>query len=386
MNVRRGRDWNSGQAVELSWSEGTKQFASVQPTNELLSADLPYVSPGFFDIQINGLAGVNFGNPNITTDDVLRAADLLASQGVTHFLPTLITDSVERMQASVERLARAAQSEELGGALIGIHLEGPYLSSVDGPRGAHPLAHCKDPDWNEFSRLQKAAQGWIRMITLAPERTGAVEFIKRAVESGVRVAIGHTAATRDQILAAVDAGATLSTHLGNAAHDMIQRHHNYIFDQLGEDRLHASLIVDGHHLPPHLVDIFVRVKGIDRIILVSDAVQYAGLKPGIYDGGYRQFEVRNDGFIGVVGEPRLAGSGLLLVKALENITTFMRGDDVRPWIQTVTTNPRRWLGLDPCNLHQSGEASFVIWKWDDRTAKLSIQETVRAGRTVYSAL
>jgi N-acetylglucosamine-6-phosphate deacetylase len=386
VNVRRGRDWKSGGVVELSWKEGAKEFVCVNALGRSSDDQLPFISPGFVDIQINGLAGVNFGNPEITTQDVLRAADLLASQGVTHFLPTLITDSVERMEASLERLARAAESEELGGAIVGVHLEGPYLSSLDGPRGAHPLAHCKDPDWNEFSRLQTAAKGWIRMITLAPERTGSVEFIKRAVASGVRVAIGHTAATREQILAAVDAGATLATHLGNAAHDMIQRHHNYIFDQLGEDRLLASLIVDGHHLPPHLVDIFVRVKGIDRIILVSDAVQYAGLKPGIYDGGYRQFEVRDDGFIGVVGEPRLAGSGLLLVKALENISTFLRGHDVRPWIQTVTTNPRRWLGLDPDNIHENGEASFVVWKWDDLSAKLSIQETVRSGRKVYSAL
>jgi len=385
VNVRCGWDWKSGQAVELSWEEGTKQFSSVHPMNIPPSADLPFISPGFVDIQINGLAGVNFGNPEITTDEVLRAADLLASQGVTHFLPTLITDSIERMEASVKRLADAAESDELRGAIVGIHLEGPYLSSVDGPRGAHPLAHCKDPDWKEFSRLQQAARGWIRMITLAPERAGAVDFIKQAVGSGVRVAIGHTAASREQILSAVEAGATLSTHLGNAAHDMIQRHHNYIFDQLGEDRLLASLIVDGHHLPPHLVDIFVRVKGIDRIVLVSDAVQYAGLKPGIYDGGYRQFEVREDGFIGVVGEPRLAGSGLLLVKALENITTFLRGHDVRPWIQTVTTNPRKWLGLDPCNLHDGGDASCVVWKWDEVSSRLSIQETIRAGRTVYSA-
>ena len=384
-NVREGIHWRTSESIALRWNQGGKTFTSIASLTDPDSSGPSFISPGFVDIQINGLAGVNFGNPEITTTDVLRAADLLATQGVTHFLPTLITDSVERMEASVKRLAAAAASEELGGAILGIHLEGPYLSSVDGPRGAHPLEHCKDPDWSEFCRLQEAANGWIRMITLAPERKGAIEFIKQVTATGVRVAIGHTAASRDQILAAVDAGATLATHLGNAAHDMIQRHHNYIFDQLGEDRLAASLIVDGHHLPTHLVDIFVRVKGMDRIILVSDAVQYAGLKPGIYDGGYRQFEVRDDGFIGVVGEPRLAGSGLLLVKALENITRFLGGNDVSPWIQTVTTNPRRWLGLNPEPLAMGEDASFVVWRWDAEVGRLLIQETVRAGRTVYAA-
>ncbi|MFO0945770.1 MAG: hypothetical protein U1D30_07485 [Planctomycetota bacterium] len=126
---------------------------------------------------------------------------------------------------------------------------------------------------------------------------------------------------------------------------MLQRHRNYVYDQLAEDRLFASLIVDGHHLPPHLVNILKRVKGPDRTILVSDAVQYAGLSPGVYDAGYRRFEVRADGFIGAVGEPRMAGSGLLLAKGLENLVRFT-ACSLADAIVTVTCNPARFLGLE----------------------------------------
>lgn len=345
------------------------------------SDSLPIVAEGFVDIQINGLAGINFGNPNLSTEQLVQSAGVLARQGVTHFLPTLITDAVDRMEAALGALAKGAREEELGGAIAGIHIEGPYLSPVDGPRGAHPLEHCKNPDRAEFDRLQRAAEGRIKIVTLAPELPGAEEFIRYLTSQNVRVAIGHTAATRAQILAAIDAGASLATHLGNAAFDMIQRHHNTIFDQLGDDRLYASLIVDGHHLPPHVVRIFTRAKGLDRVILVSDAVQYAGLPAGVYDGGYRQFEVREDGFIGVVGEPRLAGSGLLLVRAIENFTRFIADEPRRvPYLDQVTRIPRRWLagGEVPVD-----DGARVFLYWDPQQCRLTIDRVLRAGRVIY---
>jgi N-acetylglucosamine-6-phosphate deacetylase len=369
--------------VEIAWS-GSK-IEKIVPIEGEARELIPWLAAGFVDVQVNGLMGINFGDPEIEPADVATVAGRLAAHGVTHFLPTLITDSIDRMRGSLERLALAALDESLGGAVVGIHLEGPYLSSLDGPRGAHPLEHCKDPDWDEFCRLQESARGKIRVVTMAPERRGGIDFIRRAVESGVRVAIGHTAATREELLAAVEAGATLSTHLGNAAHDQIQRHHNYIFDQLGEDRLWASLIVDGHHLPPHLVKIFVRAKGLDRIILVSDAVQYTGLPAGIYDAGYREFEVREDGFIGVVGEPRLAGSGLLLTRAIENFTRYLGYETPAEAIRCVTSQPRRWLsgkvvGDEPA---VGDEASLVFYDWDEKSGRIGIRETIRAGQTVY---
>lgn len=382
MQTRRARLRSTGQGVEIGWSEAT--IDKMVPIKEELDESLPWLAAGFVDVQVNGLAGINFGDPEITPEDVATVAERLAAHGVTHFLPTLITDSVDRMSRSLMRLARAADTS-LDGAVVGIHLEGPYLSSLDGPRGAHPVDHCKDPDWDEFCRLQESASGKIRVVTMAPERQGAIDFIRQAVDSGVRVAIGHTAATRDELMSAVDAGASLSTHLGNAAHDQIQRHHNYIFDQLGEDRLWASLIVDGHHLPPHLVKIFVRAKGLERIILVSDAVQYTGLPAGIYDAGYRQFEVREDGFIGVLGEPRLAGSGLLLTRAIENFTRYLGFATPTEAIRCVTSQPRRWLFGKPVGEEPTvgDEASLVFYDWDEKAGRMGIRETIRAGKRVY---
>ena len=250
MNVREGIHWKTNAPITVAWKEEEATFDSVNLFTASNPSNLPCISPGFVDIQINGVAGVNFGNPAISTKDVLHVADILAADGVTHFLPTLITDSVERMEASVARLAEAAASDELGGAILGIHLEGPYLSREDGP---HRHTSCRILQGSRLVGIHSFAKSGSRKDSHNHTRSrasrGAIDFIKQATASGVRIALGHTAASRDQILAAVDAGATLSTHLGNAAHDQIQRHHNYIFDQLGEDRLMASLIVDGHHLP-----------------------------------------------------------------------------------------------------------------------------------------
>lgn len=374
-------DARDDSPVELSWDG--KQITDRRPLPATPESGV-FVSPGFVDIQINGFAGINFGDPNLTVDNVREVATKLWATGVTHFLPTLITNSVENMKAALGRLAEAARQPDLANSVIGFHMEGPYLSSVDGPRGAHPLAFTKDPDWDEFQRFQEAAEGKVLLMTLAPERDGALRFIEKAVQSGVRISIGHTAANRQQILDAVSAGATLSTHLGNAAHDQLQRHHNYIYDQLGEDGLMASLIVDGHHLPPHLVNVFYRVKGPQRTILTSDAVQYAGLPAGIYDGGYRKFEVRDDGYIGVVGEPRLAGSGLLLIRGIENMVRFTDATLAQA-IQMSTETPARFLGLESKigQLKPGYEASMVRFEWDAQTMSAKIRETIMAGRSVF---
>jgi N-acetylglucosamine-6-phosphate deacetylase len=288
------------------------------------------------------------------------------------------------MRAALARLSSAREADPLlRRSVLGFHLEGPWLSAEDGPRGAHPVAHCRDPEWHDFRRLQDAADGDVILVTLAPERAGAISFINRLNASGVTVALGHTAADRTTILAAVDAGAKLSTHLGNAAHNLLQRHHNYLWDQLGEDRLFASVIVDGHHLPPHLVDIFLRVKGPERTVLISDAVALTGMPPGVYDAGYRQFEVRADGFIGVLGEPRLAGSGLLLPRGVENAVRFTRCLRRAAW-RSASAVPAALLGLSARigSLVPGAEASLVRFTWND--GGIDVRETILAGQTVFA--
>ena len=187
---------------------------------------LPIVAPGLVDLQINGYGGVEFNDRELTVEKVRQVAHSQDAFGVTSFLATCTTDSHEVLHHALKTIARAIR--ELPGVaarIPGIHLEGPFISPDDGPRGAHPKQHVRPPDWDEFSRLQDAAEGRIKLLTISPEYDIAVDVIRRAAKSGVLIAIGHTQATSDQIQAAVDAGARMSTHLGNGAHPTIRRRH-----------------------------------------------------------------------------------------------------------------------------------------------------------------
>ena len=230
--------------------------------------------------------------------------------GLTRLCPTLITNSFEALAGAFAAIREACEREPWADRLVpGCHLEGPYISAEDGPRGAHPREHVRPPDWAEFEQLQEISGRRIRLVTLAPELPGAVDFIRRAVGSGVVVAIGHTAATGEQIAAAVEAGARLSTHLGNGAHGMIRRHPNYIWDQLGDPRLSASVIADGHHLPSSVLRSILRAKSPRNVILTCDAAGLAGCAPGVYTEGAMRMEILDDGRIVIAGQRQLlAGS------------------------------------------------------------------------------
>jgi N-acetylglucosamine-6-phosphate deacetylase len=303
-----------------------------------------WLAPGLLDLQVNGFAGHDFNAPDVTPADVVAVAESLVAAGVTAFCPTVITASHAALVTSLGAIATACATSPLAGErILGIHLEGPYLSPEDGPRGAHPRAHVRLPDWDEFTRLQAASGGRIRMITLAPELPGALEFIARARQAGVIVALGHHQANRAQLLAAVEAGASLSTHLGNGCHALLPRHDNYLWEQLAHDGLSASIIVDGHHLPPAVVRTIFRTKGAARLILVSDAVAAAGLPPGRHRAFGAEVEVRADGSVHLAGTPYLAGSGLRLWEAVPNVMR-MAGATFAEAIQMATANPAALLG------------------------------------------
>jgi N-acetylglucosamine-6-phosphate deacetylase len=359
---------------------------ALQAADEVAAWSTPILSPGFIDVQVNGFGGIAFNDPGLTVGKVHTVTRRLWQAGVASYCPTLITDSTENLCRGVATIARARREPMLGASILGIHLEGPYLSAEDGPRGAHPREHVRAPDGDEFAQLQEAADGYIRLVTLAPELPGAVPFLRRLVRQGVRVAIGHTAANADQIRAAIDAGACMSTHLGNAAHDLLQRHRNYVYTQLAADELWASLIVDGHHLPRELVKIFVRAKRPERVILVSDAAMWAGLSPGVYPWGHCRVEVRADGWIGVVGEPRLAGSGLLLPCGIANVMAFCESS-LETAIAMATLHPARMLGVERTtgDIVPGSDATFTLFRWNPAAARLTVQQTVVAGETVFDA-
>lgn len=305
-------------------------------------------SAGWFDIQINGLDGVDFNRAGVTPPEFEKAVRANWRAGVTRFLPTVITGLEDHLSACLRSIDEAVTASELvSDAVPGIHLEGPFISPEDGARGAHPLKAVRPPDLAMFDRLQAAAGGRITLVTVAPEHPGSVEFIRELSSRGIRIALGHTLATTEQISAAVDAGATLSTHLGNGIPASINRHHNQIWDQLADERLTASAIFDGHHLPPNLMRVVHKVKGEGLLVLVSDAVSLAGMPPGRYTehvGG--AVELHPNGRLTQADSNYLAGSASLL---LAGVNTALAVLDIEPYavFELVTRAPERAMGLEP---------------------------------------
>lgn len=295
--------------------------------------------PGFVDIQVNGFAGVDFNSPEATVDTVRQAIAALRATGVTRVLPTLITGPFDRFAACARTINAAGDP-----AIIGIHMEGPYISPNDGPRGAHPRAHAMSASRDDFNRRQDAAAGRIALVTLAPEIPGAIDLIEYLVERNVRVAIGHSEAPPETVRTAIRAGATLSTHLGNGCAAVLPRHPNLIWEQLAADELLASLIVDGHHLPASTVKAAVRAKSPQRTILTTDAMAAAGCPPGSYRIGDVDVEVGPDRRVSLRGTPYLAGSALTMPEAVANTVRFtgLPIEDVLPMASTI---PAHYTGI-----------------------------------------
>ena len=295
--------------------------------------------PGLVDVQVNGFAGIDFNAGNLVDDQVAHAFDAMRPTGVRACLPTIITSSTPHFAACAAPLV--ASEDPL---MAGIHMEGPYISPVDGPRGAHDLRHVASASVEDFKRRQEAAGGRIKMVTLAPEVPGALALIEYLVGRDVVVALGHMAADAATIAAAASAGATLSTHLGNGCFNQMDRHHNVLWPQLAEDRLSAGLIVDGHHLPPELVITAIKAKTTDRCVLVTDAVAAAAAPPGRYGLADGEVERAESGKVTAVGADHLAGSSLTLDDAIAR-TCAWTGLDLSTVWPMASTQPAAAAGL-----------------------------------------
>jgi N-acetylglucosamine-6-phosphate deacetylase len=331
----------TGQSLRLTFADG--RVVSSEPTAE--DPGDVYVAPPFCDIQINGARGVAFTSASLTTDGVRTVTAACQRHGIGQYLPTVITSDFETIRASFAALSRAVESDpDLAKAIPGFHLEGPYLSGDDGPRGAHPKRHTRDPDLDEFNRWQDAAGGRIKMVTVAPERAGAIAFIEALTKAGVIVAIGHTAADGETLSRAGDAGAKISTHLGNGCAGTMPRHDNPIWHQLADDRLFASVIADGHHLPPAVLKGIVRGKTPGRLVLTCDASPLAGLAPGRYREWESEFDVLPGGKIVVPGTPYLAGSGVFTDHCVSHILNAGLAT-MSEVIAMASVRPRELLGL-----------------------------------------
>lgn len=310
-----------------------------------------YRGPGLVDLQVNGYAGFDFNSrpESWRPSDFPRVRAALAERGVVAALPTFITDAPERLVARAAAYARLlAERPELEAAFPKLHVEGPFISPEDGPRGAHPLAHCRAPrDLPDLlDRLREASGDRIGILTLAPELPGALELISRAAARGVCVAIGHTAAEPEVIAEAVAAGARMSTHLGNGSHWSLPRHENYIQAQLAEDGLVASFIADGHHLPWYVLKNFVRAKTPARCVLVTDAISAAGAGAGRFTLGEDEVEVSPELRVTRPGRPGFAGSALTLDRAVINTVLHCGVPFEEAWAM-ASTRPAALLGLGP---------------------------------------
>ena len=335
-----GVDVATDESVALEFEREIVSIGAGEPDE---TATL-YLAPGFIDLQVNGFAGVDFNDPGTSLKEIGRALDAMFSTGVTRCLPTVITGPPEAMVASLRNLRRAQMELPRGHAIAGFHVEGPHIDPEDGPRGAHPGRWVRPPDLDEFARWQEATGNNIRLMTLSPHWPGAPGYISAVTKAGVVVSIGHTGASAKEIGAAVDAGATLSTHLGNAAHRMVPKFPNCLWDQLAEDRLHASFIVDGLHLDPAFLRVALRAKSVERTIAVTDAAAPAGAAKGRYRLGELDVELTADDRVVLTGTQKLAGSSLRMHRAIGNLIGT-GGLSLRDAVQTATTNPARLIGL-----------------------------------------
>jgi N-acetylglucosamine-6-phosphate deacetylase len=340
-----------------------------------------FVSQGLIDVQINGYMGIDFSGPGLTVEGIRRATKALWKVGVTSYFPTIITSDIERIKENFAVLAEAQKDPEIGKSIAGFHLEGPYISPVKGFRGAHLEKYIKNPDWKEFQEIQKAANNEIKLITLAPELEGAISFIQNCVSVGIVVALGHHNGSTKDIKQAVDAGAKMATHLGNGCANEINRHHNPLWPQLSDDRITPSIIADGFHLTKEEVRSFFKVKGADKTILVSDALDLAGLPVGEYIRGERKL-LLTENVVKLPKENVLAGAASPISKCVGVMMNYTHCG-LKAAIQMASTNSAELFSLNKIGKIEPGKRADII-QFALVDGEMVIHKTFVAGELVYS--
>lgn len=342
-----------------------------------------YLGPGLTDLQVNGINGIDFNSPALDPNDLINANQFLLSKGVTTFFPTIVTNSDENILKMLSAVDRACKSDELLNACVGgIHLEGPFISPVEGAKGAHNEKYIKAPDWELFNKFQNAAGGRIRIVTLAPEWEGASVFIEQCRKQKIIVSIGHSVANHEQIQNAVNAGACMSTHLGNGVPLMLKRHPNIIWEQLAQDDLYTCLIADGLHLPASFLKVVIKVKG-NRTLLVSDATIFAGMPPGEYH--------HNIGGTVIVDEMKrvsmkstpglLAGAGKSLPEDIEYLLINRISTISAAW-KMASVNVHAMLTETGSLTLDFDSGDFVLF--DIHSNQIIVAATIKHGKIIYT--
>jgi len=316
--VYEGRDVLSGRGVRVTARSGVVEELEAIDSRE----ELPWISHGLVDLQVNGFGGIDLNSADLTIEDVSRMTRALAEHGTSTWVPTVITQSHEHIAQILRTLAQAVERDPVVAAAVPCaHIEGPFISPLDGPRGAHEKEFVRDISVDEVRRWHEIFP--IGYVTLSPHWDDAPRKIAALRALGVQVAIGHTHADSEQVAAASVAGATLSTHLGNGMKAEIARHPNLLWEQIADPTLTAGLIADGHHLPVAVLETVVRAKGVDHCFLVSDSVALAGSPPGRYTtpiGG--EVVLSEDGRLALAHDERLlAGAAVSLAHCVRFAAT-----------------------------------------------------------------
>ncbi|WP_249336093.1 N-acetylglucosamine-6-phosphate deacetylase [Sinomonas gamaensis] len=368
--------------MEIAW-DGAK-IVSVTDLGVQADGDLPLIAPGFIDGQVNGYGGLDINAAEVNAEVVMEMTEQLAGIGVTSWVPTIVTAPEESILNALRAIETAREKDAITRAAIPcVHIEGPFISDQDGPRGVHDARWIRPLDAAEVERWRRASQ-LVGIVTVSPHTPDAVRQIARIRALGVTVAVGHTHATPEQISAAVDAGATLSTHLGNGIGTTIPRHPNVLWTQLADDRLTAGLIADGHHLPAETLKVMLRAKGPERAYLVSDTTALAGSHPGRYEtavGG--TVDLSPDGRLSYVGTQLLAGAAADLARGFRYVINEV-GLSVGDALKLVTSTPARVIpGTRPGLGHLLPGAPADLVLLEPHEAEFgAVQAVLQSGRWV----
>jgi N-acetylglucosamine-6-phosphate deacetylase len=314
-------------------------------------------APGLIDLQVNGYKGVDFSHPDLTEDTFTAACREVLQSGATAFLATMITSSDQVYAHNLPIMVKAINRDEFRGRLLGIHLEGPFISAVEGARGAHNPQWVRKPDISYLQHLIDMAENNVKLTTIAAELEGAAELATIAAENGIAVSLGHQMAGVNDLQRLTDAGARALTHLGNGIPLVLPRHENPIFAGLAVDKLSAMMITDGHHLPAAVIKTFIRTKGVQKCIVASDATALSGMPPGEYQNLGNKVILDKTGRIYNPKTGFLVGSSATMLDCMNHLVSLnlVAFDDL---MAMAFHNPLRLIGVKPSQLSAGPQVRF----------------------------